>query len=175
VAITCLPQAASDSQGNAQALAQQQPPLSPNLTWQELQGHSGSPNSSPEQKKNRLLGSAFGAAANVLKAIGNPAKGECSSSMKQLRLLLHCLITSSRLVMTGGEQIGSLHSQLIVTTSALLDVLSLVNKSSKTSLAMQLYHSNKHGISLFIHNTLRELQNSMLNGALLALEQIVYE
>ncbi|KAL0045379.1 hypothetical protein WJX82_005344 [Trebouxia sp. C0006] len=75
VAITCLPQAASDSQGNAQALAQQQPPLSPNLTWQELQGHSGSPNSSPEQKKNRLLGSAFGAAANVLKAIGNPAKG----------------------------------------------------------------------------------------------------
>ncbi len=95
--------------------------------------------------------------------------------MKQLRLLLHCLITSSRLVMTGGEQLGSLHSQLIVTTSALLDVLSLVNKSSKTPLAMQLYHSNKHGISLFIHNTLRELQNSMLNGALLALEQIVYE
>ncbi|DBA75282.1 hypothetical protein WJX77_005189 [Trebouxia sp. C0004] len=75
VAVTCLPQAASDSQGNAQALAQQQPPLSPNLTWQELQGHSASPSSSPEQKKNRLLGSAFGAAAYVLKTIGNPAKG----------------------------------------------------------------------------------------------------
>lgn len=74
VAVTCLPQAASDSLDNAQALAQQEPPLSPNLTWQELQGHSGSPNSSPEQKKNRLLGSAFGAAANMLKAIGNPAK-----------------------------------------------------------------------------------------------------
>ncbi|DBA87122.1 TPA: hypothetical protein ACH3X2_005227 [Trebouxia sp. C0005] len=75
VAVTCLPQAASDSQASAQTLAQQQPPLSPNLTWQELQGHSASPNSSPEQKKNKLLGSAFGAAANVLKAIGNPAKG----------------------------------------------------------------------------------------------------
>ena len=93
VAVTCLPQAASDSQGSAQALAQHQPPLSPNLTWQELQGHSGSPNSSPEQKKNRLLGSAFGAAANVLKAISNPAKGEFGNSMKQLCMHLHCLIT----------------------------------------------------------------------------------
>ena len=106
VAVTCLPQAASDSQGNAQGLAQQQPPLSPNLTWQELQGHSESPNSSPEQKKNRLLGSAFGAAANVLKAIGNPAKGEFGSSMKQPCLYLHCLVTCCRLVETGGKQTG---------------------------------------------------------------------
>ncbi len=98
VAVTCLPQAASDSQGNVQALTQQQPPLSPNLTWQELQGHSGSPNSSPEQKKNRLLGSAFGAAANVLKAISNPAKGEFCNSMKRLCLHQHCLITCCRLV-----------------------------------------------------------------------------
>lgn len=96
VAVTCLPQTASDSQGNAQALAQQQPPLSPNLTWQELQGHSGPPNSSLEQKKNRLLGSAFGAAANVLKAIGNPAKGEFGNSMKQLCLHLNCLIICCR-------------------------------------------------------------------------------
>lgn len=105
MAVTCLPQAASDSHGNAQGLAQQQPPLSPNLTWQELQGHSGPPNSSLEQKKNRLLGSAFGAAANVLKAIGNPAKGEFGNSMKQLCLHLkpdHLL----QVVGTGGKQTG---------------------------------------------------------------------
>ena len=77
VAVTCLPQATSDSQqGSIQGLSPQQPPLSPNLTWQELQGHSGSRDNSPEQKKNGLLGSAFGAAANILKAIGNPAKGD---------------------------------------------------------------------------------------------------
>lgn len=77
MAVTCLPQAASDSQqGTAQGLSPQQPPLSPNLTWQELQGHSGSRDNSPERKKNGLLGSAFGAAANIFKAIGNPAKGE---------------------------------------------------------------------------------------------------
>lgn len=103
VAVTCLPQAASDSQASAQTLAQQQPPLSPNLTWQELQGHSASPNSSPEQKKNKLLGSAFGAAANVLKAIGNPAKGEFGNSIKQVCLHLCCLLTCCRLVGTGDN------------------------------------------------------------------------
>lgn len=40
---------------------------------------------------------------------------------------------------------------------------------------MQLSYSNKHGVVPLIHNMLRELPNSMLNGALLALEQIVYE
>ena len=68
-----------------------------------------------------------------------------------------------------------LHSQRIVTTSALLDVLSPVNKSNKTPLAMQLYHSNKRGFSSFIHNMLQELQNSVLNGALLVLKHVVYE
>ena len=111
MAVTCLPQAAPNSLGNAQALAQQQPPLSPNLTWQELQGHSGSPNSSPEQKKNRLLGSAFGAAANVLKAIGNPAKGECGNSMNHFSQLVQTQLCVSAptlpdhlLVTTGGKQ-----------------------------------------------------------------------
>lgn len=75
VAVTCLLQAASGNQNTAQIPTVQQPPLSPNLTWQELQGHSASPDKSHDQKKTGLLGSAIGAAANVFKAIGNPAKG----------------------------------------------------------------------------------------------------
>lgn len=74
VAVTCLTQAAAV--GNQPADALQGPPLSPNLTWQELQGHSASPGSSPEQKRGGLLGTAFGAAANVFKAINNPAKSK---------------------------------------------------------------------------------------------------
>lgn len=78
VAVTCLLQAASGNQNTAQIPTMQQPPLSPNLTWQELQGHSASPDKSHDQKKTGLLGSAIGAAANVFKAIGNPAKGKLS-------------------------------------------------------------------------------------------------
>ena len=56
------------------------PPLSHSLTWQELQGLSHSPGSSPEQKKTGILGSALGAAANVFRAIGNPDKGRLQST-----------------------------------------------------------------------------------------------
>jgi len=91
VAVTCLVQATQDSQqGNAQGLSQQQPPLSPNLTWQELQGRSASPDKSPDHKKKGLLGSAFGAAANVLKAIGNPAKGKRNDSMQNCNVYTAC-------------------------------------------------------------------------------------
>ena len=73
VAVTCLAQSAPISQQND---APKEPPLSPNLTWQELQGRSASPGGSPEQKKSGLLGSTIGAAANVLKAIANPGRSE---------------------------------------------------------------------------------------------------
>lgn len=72
VAVTCLTRvAAPPSQQTEEA---QGPPLSPNLTWQELQGHSTSAGSSPEKTRAGLLGAAFGAAANALKAMGNSGK-----------------------------------------------------------------------------------------------------
>lgn len=72
VAVTCLTRvAAAHSQQTEEA---QGPPLSPNLTWQELQGHSTSAGSSPEKTRAGLLGAAFGAAANALKAVGKPGK-----------------------------------------------------------------------------------------------------
>lgn len=72
VAVTCLTRAAaSHIQQKEEA---QGPPLSPNLTWQELQGHTTSASSSPEKARAGLLGAAFGAAANAFKAIGNPGK-----------------------------------------------------------------------------------------------------
>ena len=71
VAVTCLTRAAAPSQQTEEARG---PPLSPNLTWQELQGRSISAGSSPEQARAGLLGAAFGAAANALKAIGNLGK-----------------------------------------------------------------------------------------------------
>ena len=77
VAVTCLTQAATDGQ---QSNTPRAPPLSPNLTWQELQGPSQSPGSSPEQKKTGILGSALGAAANVFRAIGNPNNGRLQNT-----------------------------------------------------------------------------------------------
>lgn len=69
VAVTCLTRAAAPHSQQKEEV--QGPPLSPNLTWQELQGHTGS---SPEKARAGLLGAAFGAAANAFKAIGNPGK-----------------------------------------------------------------------------------------------------
>lgn len=74
VAVTCLARAAGDTPHSKQKEEAQGPPLSPNLTWQELQGHISSAGSSPEKARAGLLGAAFGAAANVFKAIGNPGK-----------------------------------------------------------------------------------------------------
>ena len=72
VAVTCLARAAAPH--GQQTEEAQGPPLSPNLTWQELQGQSTSAGSSPEKARAGLFGAAFGAAANALKAIGNPGK-----------------------------------------------------------------------------------------------------
>ena len=71
VAVTCLTRAAAPIQQTEDARG---PPRSPNLTWQELQGHSMSARNSPEQARTGLLWAAFGAAANALKAIANPGK-----------------------------------------------------------------------------------------------------
>ncbi|KAL3143466.1 hypothetical protein ABBQ38_002277 [Trebouxia sp. C0009 RCD-2024] len=71
VAVTCLARATPLRQEPEEARG---PPLSPNLTWQELQGQSSPAGASPEKPRAGLLGSAFGAAANALKAISNPAR-----------------------------------------------------------------------------------------------------
>lgn len=75
VAVTCLTRAAPLRQQTEEARA---PPLSPNLTWQELQGQAPPAGPSPGKTRAGLLGSAFGAAANALKAIGNPARNATS-------------------------------------------------------------------------------------------------
>ena len=71
VAVTCLAHAAPLRQEAEEARG---PSLSPNLTWQELQGQSSPAGASPDKTRAGLLGSALGAAANALKAIGNPAR-----------------------------------------------------------------------------------------------------
>lgn len=88
VAVTCLTRAAPHSQQTEKW--SQGPPVSPNLTWQELQGHPTSAGATPEKARAGLLGSALGAAANAFKAIGNPARNVKSKLQTTQTYKHHC-------------------------------------------------------------------------------------
>ena len=86
VRVTCLPQTVAAIQSTRAQNTSNQPPLSPSLSWQELQGHSASPEKSSAPTRGGFLGTALGAASNALRAIANPAR---SKLLLMLLLLLN--------------------------------------------------------------------------------------
>lgn len=124
VAVSCLARAAAPhSQQKEDA---QGPPLSPNLTWQELQGHTTSAGSSPEKARAGLLGAAFGAAANAFKAIGNPgksSKGRLYTIQMDMHHILHlsCGFLDMHFnISTGSRTICTLDAYLVDKTATFL-------------------------------------------------------